>query len=399
MRIAPARQDEEFKSKTRSAFHFGNGYLAATGLETCRIERRQTMSRKTELLAAATTKDPRWAAVVARDPRADCAFFYAVRTTGVYCRPSCAARAARPESIVFFTTAAEAERAGFRPCLRCRPDQPPLKEQHAALVAELCRLIERSERMPSLAELANQAGLSTYHVHRIFKSVTGVTPKAYATAHRAEHVRTELRRSASVTEAIYGAGYLSSGRFYAAADQMLGMTPSAYRSGGAHMQIRFAVGECSLGSILVAASERGVCSIFMGDNPDKLVRDLQDKFPHAELIGGDAGFDRLVSTVVGLVEAPGQGLDLPLDVRGTAFQQRVWQALREIPAGETRSYTDIATSIGAPKATRAVAQACAANPLAVAIPCHRVVRTDGSLSGYRWGIERKAELLRKERKA
>ncbi len=357
------------------------------------------MSTMTELLAEATTKDPRWAAVVARDPKADGAFFYAVRTTGVYCRPSCAARAARPEHTVFFTTAAEAERAGFRPCLRCRPDQPPLKVQHAALVAELCRLIERSERMLSLAELASHARMSTYHLHRIFKSVTGVTPRAYAAAHRAENVRTGLRRNASVTEAIYGAGYLSSGRFYEAADQVLGMTPTAYRSGGAHTQIRFAIGECSLGSILVAASERGVCAILMDDDPDKLVRDLQDRFPRAELIGGDAEFEQLISTVVGFVDAPGQGLDLPLDVRGTAFQQRVWQALREIPAGETRSYSAIATRIGAPKAARAVAQACAANPLAVAIPCHRVVRTDGSLSGYRWGIDRKAELLRKERKA
>ena len=356
------------------------------------------MSTKTEMRAAATVSDPRWAAVVTRDRIADDKFFYSVKTTGVYCRPSCAARTARPENVVFHLSAVDAERAGFRPCKRCKPDQPRLSEQHAAQVAGLCRLMENAEQVPSLAQLARHAGLSTYHLHRIFKSVTGLTPKAYASAHRAKRVRTELDRSATVTEAIYGAGYNSNSRFYEQSNQVLGMTPTSYRSGGANAEIRFAVGECALGSILVAASTRGVCAILMSDDPDELARDLQDRFPRAKLIGGDAAFERLVAKVVGFVEAPGLGLDLPLDVRGTAFQQRVWQALREIPAGTTVSYTDIAKRLGAPKAVRAVAAACAANALAVAIPCHRVVRNDGALSGYRWGVERKRALLEREAK-
>ena len=357
------------------------------------------LSTKTEMLATATVSDPRWAAVVARDPKADGKFFYSVKTTGVYCRPSCAARTARPENVAFHLTAADAKQAGFRPCKRCKPDQPPLAEHHTNKVAELCRLIENAEQVMSLEELANQAGLSAYHLHRVFKAVTGLTPRAYAAAHRAKRVRTELGRSGTVTDAIYGAGYNSNGRFYEESNQVLGMTPTNYRAGGANTEIRFAIGECSLGSILVAASERGVCAILLGDDPDQLARDLQDRFPRAELMGGDAGFEQLVAKVVGFVEAPRLGLDLPLDVRGTAFQQRVWQALRQIPAGETVSYTEVAKRIGSPKSVRAVAQACAANALAVAIPCHRVVRNDGGLSGYRWGVERKRALLGREAKA
>jgi AraC family transcriptional regulator of adaptative response/methylated-DNA-[protein]-cysteine methyltransferase len=361
--------------------------------------RKVNMSTKTEMLAATTVNDPRWAAVVARDRAADGKFFYSVRTTGVYCRPSCAARTARPENVEFHLTAADAERAGFRPCKRCKPDESSLAEQHAAQVAELCRLIESAEEVPSLEQLANHAGLSIYHLHRVFKAVTGLTPRAYAAAHRARRVRAELDRSGTVTEAIYGAGYNSNGRFYETSNEVLGMTPTDYRAGGKNTEIRFAIGECSLGSILVAASERGVCAILIGDDPDALARDLQDRFPRANLIGGDAGFEQLVAKVVGFVEAPGIGLDLPLDVRGTAFQQRVWQALRQIPAGKTVSYSDIAKRIGAPKSVRAVAQAIAANTLAVAVPCHRVVRNDGSLSGYRWGVERKRALLDREAKA
>ena len=351
---------------------------------------------KTTARAAATMADPRWGAVIARDPAADGAFVYSVRTTGVYCRPSCAARQARPEHVAFHLTTADAERAGFRPCLRCRPDRPPLIELHAATVARLCRFIERAEQAPSLEALAAEAGLSVYHLHRVFKAATGLTPKAYAAAHRARRVRAELDRGGTVTEAIYGAGYNSNGRFYAQSNDVLGMTPSRYRAGGADTDIRFAIGECSLGAILVAASEVGVCAILIGDDPDALARDLQDRFPRAKLIGGDAGFEQLIAKVVGLVEAPGLGLDLPLDVRGTAFQQRVWQALRDIPAGSTVSYADLARRIGAPKSVRAVAQACGANALAVAIPCHRVVRNDGALAGYRWGVERKRALLERE---
>ena len=352
---------------------------------------------RTEMLAAATVADPRWAAVVARDPKADGQFCYSVRTTGVYCRPSCGARPARPENVTFHASPADAERAGFRACKRCRPDAAPRAEQQGALIAELCRYIESADEVPTLDALAQRAGLSAYHLHRLFKRTTGVTPKAYAAAHRAGRVRARLARGDSVTEAIYGAGYNSNGRFYAESNQVLGMTPTEYRDGGSGAtEIRFAIGACSLGAILVARSDRGVAAIMLGDDPDALARDLQDRFPHARLIGGDAGFERLVAQVVGFVEAPHIGLDLPLDVRGTAFQQRVWQALREIPAGATASYAQVARRIGAPQSVRAVAQACAANPLAVAIPCHRVVRSDGALSGYRWGVERKRALLERE---
>ncbi len=354
------------------------------------------MTSKAEILAAATVADPRWAAVVARDASADGSFVYSVRTTGVYCRSSCGARTPRPENVAFHATTADAERAGFRPCKRCKPDQAPLAVRQAAMVSDLCRRIEAADRTPSLDELAKHAGISVHHLHRVFKAATGLTPRAYAAAHRAKRVRAELDRGASVTDAIYGAGYNSNSRFYEESDGVLGMTPSAWRAGGANTDIRFAVGLCSLGSILVAASERGVCAILLGDDPDALTRELQDRFPHARLIGGDAKFERLVARVVGFVEAPQLGLDLPLDVRGTAFQQRVWQALRAIPPGETASYSEVARRIGAPKSVRAVAGACAANALAVAIPCHRVVRNDGGLSGYRWGVERKRALLARE---
>lgn len=349
--------------------------------------------------AAAIEGDPRWASVVARDASADGSFYYSVKTTGVYCRPACAARRARPEHVNFYPTQQEARKAGLRPCKRCRPDQPPLARQHAAKVAQACRLIEESENAPSLKELAMRAGMSVYHFHRVFKKVAGLTPKEYAQAHRAKRVRSELGRSGTVAGAIYCAGYSSNKRFYETSDNVFGMTPSSWRAGGAGAEIRFAVGECSLGSILVAQSERGVCAILLGDDPDELARGLQDRFPRADLIGGDAEFERLVAKVVGFVEAPALGLDLPLDVRGTAFQQRVWQALRKIPVGSTASYADIASRIGSPGSVRAVARACAANSLAVAIPCHRVVRSDGSLSGYRWGVERKRALLEKEKGA
>jgi AraC family transcriptional regulator of adaptative response/methylated-DNA-[protein]-cysteine methyltransferase len=357
------------------------------------------MATGSETRQATAASDPRWAAVVARDAKADGAFFYAVRTTGVYCRPSCGARTPRPENVTFYPTASDAERAGFRPCKRCRPDRGSLAEQHAAKVAELCRFIERADRAPTLDELADRAGLSAYHLHRIFKKATGLTPKSYASAQRAKRVREQLAGGGTVTDAIYGAGYNSNGRFYAESDQVLGMTPTRYRTGGAGTRIRFAVGECSLGAILVAQSERGVCAILIGDDPDVLVRELQDRFPQAELIGGDPAFEKWIAKVVGFVEAPALGLDLPLDVRGTAFQQRVWRALRKIPSGKTVSYTELAKRIGSPKSVRAVAQACAANPLAVAIPCHRVVRSDGGLAGYRWGVERKRLLLEREAKA
>lgn len=337
-----------------------------------------------------------WNAVRTRDRVFDGTFYYSVATTGVYCRPSCPARLAKRENVAFHATCEDAERAGFRPCRRCRPNEPSLHDRYAAKVAEACRLIEEAEEAPTLATLARATGLSPYHFHRVFKAVAGLTPKAYAVAHRQKRVRETLKRSTSVTEAIHAAGFNSSGRFYAGSAGALGMTPTDFRSGGANAEIRFAVGECSLGSILVAASDKGIAAILLGDDPEALVHDLEDRFPKANLIGGDRPFEDVMAKVVGLVEAPETGLDLPLDVRGTAFQHRVWQALREIPAGTTATYSEIAGRIGMPKAVRAVASACAANKIAVAIPCHRVVRNDGTLSGYRWGVERKRKLLERE---
>jgi AraC family transcriptional regulator of adaptative response/methylated-DNA-[protein]-cysteine methyltransferase len=334
--------------------------------------------------------------VQARDPAADKLFVYAVKTTGVYCRPSSPTRLPHLENVEFFDTPEAAEAAGYRPSKRAASDHTSVAAHHAELVAEACRRIEAADDVPSLKTLADDAGLSHYHFHRIFKRVTGLTPKGYADAHRAKKVRAHLGRSHSVTEAIYEAGFNSNSRFYETSNHVLGMTPTDYRSGGTNTDIRFAIGECSLGSILVAQSDRGVCAILLGDDPNALARDLQDKFPRANLIGGDTEFEQLVAKVVGFIEAPALGLNLPLDVRGTAFQERVWQALRDIPAGSTASYAEIATRIGSPKAVRAVAQACGANSLAVAIPCHRVVRSDGGLSGYRWGVERKRKLLSRE---
>ena len=338
----------------------------------------------------------RWAAVVARDPRADGSFVYGVRTTGVYCRPSCSSRRANPANVSFYDSTAQAEAAGFRPCKRCRPMEQPLGSRQADKIAQACRTIERSESPPSLAVLARQACLSPYHFHRLFKSITGLTPRQYASAHRSRRVRASLARGSSVTDAIFEAGFNSNGRFYEQSDGILGMTPSRFRARGADEQIRFALGQSSLGAVLVAASERGVCAIMMGDDPAALLRELQDRFAQASLIGADQAFEAYVGRVISLIEEPAHSVDLPLDVRGTAFQRRVWQALRRIPPGSTASYAQIARRIGAPKAMRAVAQACGANPLAIAIPCHRVVRTDGALSGYRWGVERKRVLLRRE---
>ena len=341
-------------------------------------------------------QDPRWQALALRAPDADGVFYYAVRTTGVYCRPSCAARLAKPENVQFYATCEEAEKAGFRPCRRCKPDQASPTEEQNRKIAAVCRMLENAELSPSLEQMARHAGLSTHHFHRVFKGATGLTPKAYVTAHRNNRVRSVLKDSDTVTEAIYESGYNSNGRFYATANQVLGMTPSSYRAGAPRVEITFAVGECSLGSILVAKSERGICAILLGSDPKALEHDLQARFPLANFSGGKPEFQSLIAKVVAFVDSPKLGLDLPLDIRGTAFQQRVWQALQKIPAGSTATYSEIARSLGSPKSTRAVAQACSANALAVAIPCHRVVRSDGSLSGYRWGVERKRALLEKE---
>lgn len=339
-----------------------------------------------------------WQALVARDQTFDGKFYYSVKSTGVFCRPSCAARLPRRENVAFHSSCREAEVAGFRPCKRCRPEELSLHERYAVKVAEACRLIENAEESLKLDTLAAALGLSPFHFHRIFKSIAGVTPKAYAIAHRQKRLRDSLRKDPTITEAIFNAGFNSSGGFYADSESVLGMSPSDFRSGGAGTQIHFAVGQCSLGSILVAASAKGIAAILLGDDPETLVHELEDRFPKATLVGGDPTFEGVMAKVVGLVETPANGLDLPLDMRGTAFQHRVWLALREIPVGTTVTYTQIAERIGMPKAVRAVARACAANKIAVAIPCHRVIRNDGALSGYRWGIERKRALIAREAK-
>ena len=345
------------------------------------------------------TEDDRWTAVQARDAAADGHFVYAVRTTSVYCQPSSTARLPKRENVEFFDSAAAAEAAGYRCSRRARADHTSAAAERAALVARACRLIEASETPPQLNDLATEVGISPFHFHRLFKAETGLTPKAYSSAFRARKLREELSSpDASITNAIYDAGFNSNSRFYEASEQLLGMRARDYRAGGCGAVIRFAVGQCSLGAILVAQSQRGICAILLGDDPERLVRDLQDQFPKAEIIGCDGEFEQLVAEVVGFIEAPAMGLHLPLDVQGTAFQERVWRALREIPPGTTVSYTEIAERIGSPKAVRAVAQACATNHIAVAIPCHRVVRRDGDLAGYRWGVDRKRELLHREAK-
>ncbi|MCW6055680.1 bifunctional DNA-binding transcriptional regulator/O6-methylguanine-DNA methyltransferase Ada [Pseudomonas fragariae (ex Marin et al. 2024)] len=343
--------------------------------------------------ALRTEDDPRWDILVNRRSHAGADFVYGVLTTGIYCKPCSPTRLPRPENVVFFDSAHDAEAAGFRPSLRNAGDSNALQRKHAEVVAQACRLIDAADSMLNLTALAEQVGISGFHFHRIFKRLTGLTPRAYSVASLRSRVKVQLSQSVSITHALYEAGYNANSRFYEASQDMLGMKPSEYRAGGANVDIRFALGESSLGSILVATSSKGICAISLGDDPHALIEAFQDQFPNANLIGADAAFEQLVAEVVGFVESPATGLALPLDIRGTVFQERVWQALRDIPAGSTATYTQIATQIGLPSAVRAVANACGANKLAVAIPCHRVVRSDGSLSGYRWGVERKRKLL------
>ena len=339
------------------------------------------------------TDKARWQALLNKDARGDGKFWYSVKTTGVFCRPSCPSRQPNRENVAFYTTVKDAENAGFRACKRCDPTGIGLAGKHAEAVARACRLIEQADELPSLDQIAQAAKMSPGYFHRLFKAATGLTPKEYANGHRAGRVKTVLPKKGTVTEAIYESGFNSNGRFYAGSTKILGMKPTEYRNGGTGNTIRFAIGESSLGSILVAASQKGVCAIFLGDDPELLAQNLQKQFPKADIIGGDAEFEKLVAQVVGFVETPGVELKLPLDIRGTAFQQRVWKELQRIPVGETVSYSELANRIKLPTAVRAVAQACGANTLAVAIPCHRVVRTDGDISGYRWGVARKEKLL------
>lgn len=346
------------------------------------------------------TDDSRWNAVTARDRGHDGRFVFAVRTTGIYCRPSCPARMPRRANVTFHESPEAARRAGFRACKRCRPDESAADALQTEAVGVIARLIDREiaadRPVPSLGELADRAGYSAFHFHRMFKRALGITPKAYAAAARNRRLGEALCHAPSVTDAIYEAGFSSGSRFYEAAAARLGMSPTARRTGGSGEAIRFGVERCSLGLLLVAATRTGVCTIEFGDDEAVLAGQLAARFPRAELSVGDREFVQMVSCVVAMVETPHEGREVPLDVRGTAFQERVWQALRRIPLGDTASYAAIAQTIGQPNAVRGVAGACAANPVAVAIPCHRVVRSDGGLSGYRWGRERKAALLARE---
>ena len=336
-------------------------------------------------------------AVRRRDAQYDGRFYYAVATTGVYCNPSCAARPALRHNMAFHASREAAEQAGYRPCKRCRPDLPPRAEREAATVAAACRFIEAAETPPSLQALAAEAGLSPHHFHRLFRRVAGITPKAYAAAHRQARVQQHLSAGAEVTAAIYESGFNSSGRFYESASGMLGMTPTRYRNGGQGETIGYAFGHATLGRVLVAEAGRGLCAILLGDTEAELAAELRARFPAAILAAAAPAFQAMVVRVVAAVDRPGEAHGLPLDIRGTAFQRRVWEVLGAIPAGRTMSYREVAARLGAPSAARAVAAACAANALAVAVPCHRVVASDGGLAGYRWGVARKRALLARER--
>jgi AraC family transcriptional regulator of adaptative response/methylated-DNA-[protein]-cysteine methyltransferase len=354
----------------------------------------------------------RWRALTARDPDAGGSFLYGVVTTGVYCRPSCPSRMPRRENVVFFGSAKEAEQAGFRPCKRCEPDRAPSQQWRAKAVISACRAIGESKTPLSLKELASRVGMSPYHFNRVFKKTTGVTPREYADGKRAQRLVENLSGGRSVTRAIYDSGYGSPSRFYEGGAKRLGMAPSSYKKGGAGLKIGYALGETSLGWLLVAAAtqrgesdakgdeerggKRGICAVELGDGPEELSLRLQRRFPGARLEKDETGLADWVERLVSFIEVPRGALDLPLDIRGTAFQERVWRELRRIPAGGTASYGEIARRMNAPKAARAVAGACASNPAAVAVPCHRAVRGDGGMGGYRWGVRRKRALLERE---
>lgn len=343
-------------------------------------------------------EDVWWNALCRRDKQADGRFVYGVKTTGIFCMPSCASRLPLRENVQFFADAEAAKQAGFRPCKRCRPGNLSREERQCAAIEHACQLIAQAETPLTLVQVANAVGISPYHFHRLFKAQVGVTPKRYAAALRAQRVRQSLSNDAPVTQAALAAGFHSSGQFYHESDLLLGMSPRSFKNKGQDMTIHFAVGQCSLGEILVAESERGVCAVLLGDDATALINELQSLFANATLVGGDTAFEQRMALVVSVIDSPGVPMTLPLDIRGTAFQLRVWEALREIPLGATLSYRDVAERIGQPDAVRAVAGACAANRLAVLIPCHRVIRTDGALSGYRWGIARKRQLLESEAK-
>lgn len=347
------------------------------------------------VMSSYITDESRWTAVEQRDTNADGAFLFGVLTTGIYCRPGCASRTPRRENVRFFASSGEAEQAGLRPCKRCTPTAETA-DSRAALVQRACTIIENAETAPTLAEVAEQIGMSPFHFQRLFKQVVGVSPKQYALAHRRKRLETELREAESITGALYDAGLTSSSQLYGDRRMSLGMKPTEYRNGGVGQEVRIATAQSYLGWVVVAATERGISAIELGDTPEELERRVRGRLPHATFVD-DAEFANTVNQVVSFLDQPSRGLDLPIDIQGTAFQRRVWDELRRVPAGTTVSYTQLAERIGSPTAARAVAGACAANKLAVAIPCHRVVRENGDLSGYRWGVERKRALLERER--
>jgi AraC family transcriptional regulator, regulatory protein of adaptative response / methylated-DNA-[protein]-cysteine methyltransferase len=337
-----------------------------------------------------------WEALVNRDSSAEGKFVYAVKTTGVYCRPSCPSRLPNRDNVLFFKTPLEAEKLGFRACKRCRPNSASKQEQQAEVVAKICKQIQESDVPLTLDTMAQSAGLSPHHFLRVFKKIVGLTPKQFAIAHRTKQVRKQLHENATVTQAIYEAGFETTSNFYDQSDSFLGMKPSQYQQGAGGITIRYTVQSCWLGLLLIAATTKGICSIAFGDSDIELTSKLRADFSKAQFIENDQEFDSWVAEVLKLIESPHQLHELPLDIQGTAFQQIVWHALRKIKPGTTVSYADMAKKIGNSNAVRAIANACATNQIAVAIPCHRVIGSDGSLKGYRWGPDRKKRLLAKE---
>jgi AraC family transcriptional regulator of adaptative response/methylated-DNA-[protein]-cysteine methyltransferase len=338
-----------------------------------------------------------WQAVLAKDARLDGQFVFAVSSTGIYCRPSCPSRRPHRERVSFFQLPEQAEQAGFRACRRCHPRDSQARDPQIRMAQEICRLIDENDGEPiTLSTLSSQLGVSSFHLQRTFKSVMGITPKDYAETSRVNRFKQGVRKGDAITSAIYDAGFGSSSRLYESASAQLGMTPATYGKGGRGAVINYAIVETELGRLLVAATNKGVCSVMLGDSEASLKADLLKEFPAAEIRLDEKPLGSAVSAIVEHLKSKSPHIDLPVDIRATAFQRQVWEALRVIPYGQTHSYSEVAKAIGQEKAVRAVARACATNPIALVIPCHRVIREDKSLGGYRWGLERKKKLLERE---